>query len=45
MISVFQCFTHRFLGWKINVLDSCSTGSAVPASQLNQIKRVMTGRH
>lgn len=19
----FQCFTHRYLGWKINVLDSC----------------------
>lgn len=19
----YQCFTHRYLGWKINVLDSC----------------------
>ncbi|KAF0313186.1 Protein Skeletor, isoforms B/C [Amphibalanus amphitrite] len=41
----YQCFTHRFLGWKINVLDSCPTGSAVPASQLNQIKRVMKGAY
>lgn len=21
----FQCYTHRYLGWKINVLDSCDT--------------------
>lgn len=21
-----QCFTHRYLGWKINVLDSCDEG-------------------
>lgn len=20
---IFQCFTHRYLGWKINVLDAC----------------------
>nr|QUP51775.1 knickkopf 3 [Locusta migratoria] len=25
----YQCFTHRYLGWKINVLDSCdASGSA-----------------
>ncbi|KAL0276587.1 UNVERIFIED_CONTAM: hypothetical protein PYX00_004134 [Menopon gallinae] len=21
----YQCYTHRYLGWKINVLDSCDT--------------------
>ncbi|KAB7495687.1 Protein Skeletor, partial [Armadillidium nasatum] len=24
----YQCFTHRFLGWKINVVDSCDTVSS-----------------
>ncbi|KAG4075641.1 hypothetical protein HA402_003466 [Bradysia odoriphaga] len=24
----YQCFTHRHLGWKINVLDSCDSGQA-----------------
>lgn len=24
----YQCFTHRYLGWKINVLDSCEQGAA-----------------
>ncbi|CAH0554432.1 unnamed protein product [Brassicogethes aeneus] len=24
----YQCFTHRYLGWKINVLDSCDEASA-----------------
>ncbi|XP_046838049.1 protein Skeletor, isoforms B/C isoform X1 [Vespa crabro] len=24
----YQCFTHRYLGWKINVHDSCDEGSA-----------------
>lgn len=23
----YQCFTHRYLGWKINVLDSCDTNN------------------
>lgn len=23
----YQCFTHRYLGWKINVLDSCDVPS------------------
>lgn len=23
----YQCFTHRYLGWRINVLDSCDIGS------------------
>lgn len=22
----YQCFTHRYLGWKINVLDHCDSG-------------------
>lgn len=22
----YQCYTHRYLGWKINVLDSCDLG-------------------
>ncbi|KAK9294617.1 hypothetical protein QLX08_010840 [Tetragonisca angustula] len=24
----YQCFTHRYLGWKINVHDSCDAGEA-----------------
>ncbi|XP_047371594.1 protein Skeletor, isoforms B/C isoform X1 [Vespa velutina] len=24
----YQCFTHRYLGWKINVHDNCDEGSA-----------------
>lgn len=28
MICCFQCFTHRYLGWKINVHDSCDEQSA-----------------
>lgn len=24
----YQCFTHRYLGWKINVLDSCENAQA-----------------
>lgn len=23
----YQCFTHRYLGWKINVLDSCDNNN------------------
>jgi len=23
----YQCFTHRYLGWKINVVDSCGSGA------------------
>lgn len=30
---LFQCFTHRYLGWKINVHDSCDVASeAAPAA-------------
>ncbi|XP_034232288.1 protein Skeletor, isoforms D/E-like [Thrips palmi] len=29
----YQCFTHRYLGWKINVLDSCDKGSQGAASE------------
>lgn len=28
----YQCFTHRYLGWKINVLDSCD-GSGQSSKQ------------
>ncbi|TGZ43794.1 Uncharacterized protein DBV15_04339 [Temnothorax longispinosus] len=28
----YQCFTHRYLGWKINVLDSCDTSEPSPAA-------------
>lgn len=28
-----QCFTHRYLGWKINVLDSCDRGQQGAASE------------
>ncbi|XP_018308259.1 protein Skeletor, isoforms B/C isoform X1 [Mycetomoellerius zeteki] len=28
----YQCFTHRYLGWKINVLDSCDVSEASPAA-------------
>lgn len=31
---MFQCFTHRHLGWKINVHDTCDQSSA--ASELQQ---------
>lgn len=27
-MKLFQCFTHRYLGWKINVHDSCEQGAA-----------------
>lgn len=29
----YQCFTHRYLGWKIHVIDSCDTQTA--ASELH----------
>ncbi|KAG5335452.1 SKEL1 protein, partial [Acromyrmex charruanus] len=28
----YQCFTHRYLGWKINVLDNCDVSEASPAA-------------
>ncbi|XP_020281703.1 protein Skeletor, isoforms B/C isoform X1 [Pseudomyrmex gracilis] len=28
----YQCFTHRYLGWKINVLDSCDVSEASSAA-------------
>nr|XP_022902500.1 protein Skeletor, isoforms B/C [Onthophagus taurus] len=31
----YQCFTHRYLGWKINVLDSCDVEGA--SSDLNPV--------
>ncbi|XP_074095643.1 DM13 and DOMON_DOH domain-containing protein skeletor isoform X1 [Cotesia typhae] len=31
----YQCFTHRYLGWKINVLDSCDEPEG-SASQTHQ---------
>ncbi|KAJ6639396.1 Protein Skeletor, isoforms D/E [Pseudolycoriella hygida] len=30
----YQCFTHRHLGWKINVLDSCDS---VQASEIDEV--------
>lgn len=30
----YQCFTHRHLGWKINVLDSCDQAQA---SQIDEV--------
>lgn len=34
VLLLLQCFTHRYLGWKINVLDSCdSAGSQGAASE------------
>ncbi|XP_076678715.1 DM13 and DOMON_DOH domain-containing protein skeletor isoform X2 [Andrena cerasifolii] len=32
----YQCFTHRYLGWKINVLDSCDLGEAA-ASENHEV--------
>lgn len=31
----YQCFTHRYLGWKINVHDSCDQGGQ--ASQIDEV--------
>lgn len=31
----YQCFTHRYLGWKINVVDSCD--SQVQASNRDEV--------
>ncbi|XP_012063395.1 PREDICTED: protein Skeletor, isoforms B/C [Atta cephalotes] len=28
----YQCFTHRYLGWKINVLDNCDVSETSPAA-------------
>ncbi|XP_076631544.1 DM13 and DOMON_DOH domain-containing protein skeletor isoform X1 [Colletes latitarsis] len=32
----YQCFTHRYLGWKINVHDKCDTDEAA-ASESHQV--------
>lgn len=32
----YQCFTHRYLGWKINVLDRCDSRGA-QASEIDEI--------
>ncbi|XP_034178877.1 LOW QUALITY PROTEIN: DM13 and DOMON_DOH domain-containing protein skeletor [Osmia lignaria lignaria] len=32
----YQCFTHRYLGWKINVLDSCDAGETA-ASENHEV--------
>lgn len=31
----YQCFTHRYLGWKINVHDSCDQGGQ--SSQIDEV--------
>lgn len=36
MTCVFQCFTHRHLGWKINVLDECDATEA-EESRLDEV--------
>lgn len=33
----FQCFTHRYLGWKINVHDSCEASVAQVASEKHEV--------
>lgn len=35
-----QCFTHRYLGWKINVHDSCDAGEASAASEQHEVYAV-----
>ncbi|XP_045474822.1 protein Skeletor, isoforms B/C isoform X2 [Harmonia axyridis] len=30
----YQCFTHRYLGWKINVLDSCDEQPAASETRI-----------
>ncbi|XP_015594901.1 protein Skeletor, isoforms B/C isoform X2 [Cephus cinctus] len=32
----YQCFTHRYLGWKINVHDSCDRSSS-SASEISEV--------
>ncbi|XP_051164567.1 protein Skeletor, isoforms B/C isoform X2 [Leptopilina boulardi] len=32
----YQCFTHRYLGWKIQVHDSCDTNAAAAASEIRE---------
>lgn len=29
----FQCYTHRFLGWKIQVLDACEFDEGVAVAE------------
>ncbi|XP_032665653.1 protein Skeletor, isoforms B/C isoform X1 [Odontomachus brunneus] len=36
----YQCFTHRYLGWKINVHDSCDVGEASAASEKHEVYAV-----
>nr|XP_045605289.1 protein Skeletor, isoforms B/C-like isoform X2 [Procambarus clarkii] len=31
----YQCYTHRFLGWKINVLDQCDYDELAPAGSVS----------
>lgn len=33
----YQCFTHRYLGWKINVLDSCEQEQKGQASEIDEV--------
>lgn len=32
----FQCFTHRYLGWKIQVHDSCDSNASAAASEIRE---------
>lgn len=36
----YQCFTHRYLGWKINVLDSCEGQQHQQQGQASEIDEV-----
>lgn len=36
MMVKFQCFTHRYLGWKIQVHDSCDLSPAGAASEIRE---------
>ncbi|XP_025158316.1 protein Skeletor, isoforms B/C [Harpegnathos saltator] len=33
----YQCFTHRYLGWKINVHDSCDVDEASAGSEKHEV--------
>ncbi|KAF5269717.1 hypothetical protein FQA39_LY08640 [Lamprigera yunnana] len=35
----YQCFTHRYLGWKINVLDDCDADPAPSNMHLSVIRK------
>ncbi|KAK0162557.1 hypothetical protein PV327_006325 [Microctonus hyperodae] len=38
----YQCYSHRYLGWKINVLDSCDINRKNPQSSSSERHEVYT---